>query len=752
MQTNLRIAVLLFLRRVPGALLAGLLYTILSASPLPAQTAEEDPQERRLVEKLTLRGISSVDQSELRESLATKASSCRSLLVQPFCWVSDSDLWVEKHYLEPGQIARDELRIRVFYWLRGYRDAQVASTVEPEGDGVAVTFRIDERAPTRVNAVQVLQTDSVLSERAILQAGVPEVGEPLNLIALDSAQVRVLRMLWQRGYADAVVRDSAWLTEAGGGAAVRLTVVPGSLTTVGEIVIRGNEKVAESTIRSALPIDPGEVFRQSEIRRSQRALYRTGLFREALVSVPPQEDSAKLVEVFVREAPLRGVRAGLGFNTLEFVQAEAGFTRWNWPVGGGRLDLRATVGNLLAPQLNGTSIFQDVTPEAFAGAPADAFLDPVWQVSAELQQPIFRAAENMLGFGIFARRRIVPRVALDRGYGANASYTRRFAERTTASALYHFEITQVEAADVYYCVNFGVCEPPIISVLREGQRLSPLSADLVINRADNPLDPRHGYTIELDAEHASTFTLSDFRYNRVAAEGARYMELGSGVLAGRLRAGWVRALESTAEAVGIEAPARGLLHPRTRFYAGGARSVRGYRPNQLGPRILTIGRERLLTPADTTCTLASIRDGSCDPNIVPSADFDARPLGGNSIVEGSIEYRFPVWGNIGGAVFVDAATLGARDFLRLASDAAAVTPGLGVRYRSRIGAIRVDLGIRPSLVERLPVVTEVPDENGGTQIVTLPIRKRYDPLEGADGFLSQVLQRLTLHLAVGQAF
>jgi hypothetical protein len=79
---------------------------------------------------------------------------------------------------------------------------------------------------------------------------------------------------------------------------------------------------------------------------------------------------------------------------------------------------------------------------------------------------------------------------------------------------------------------------------------------------------------------------------------------------------------------------------------------------------------------------------------------------------------------------------------------AAVTPGFGVRYLSPVGPIRVDFGINPGLSETLPVVTE-DVVNGQTRLVTLDQKRVYHPVRG--GF-NGVLDRLTLHLSIGEAF
>ena len=213
--------------------------------------------------------------------------------------------------------------------------------------------------------------------------------------------------------------------------------------------------------------------------------------------------------------------------------------------------------------------------------------------------------------------------------------------------------------------------------------------------------------------------------------------------------GWVRPLGGTAEAVGLGEDVE-LLHPRKRFFAGGARSVRGYHENQLGPRVLTVDPNALLEYAG--CERSDLVDGTCDPAAVPVSALLPRPVGGRSVVEASVEYRFPITDAVTGAVFVDGALVGGavRDLLQ--KGGRAVTPGFGARLRSPVGPIRVDLGIRPLLREELPVITEYVDGDGVAQLVQLETPYQYDPLADSGNFLDEVLGRLVLHLSIGEAF
>lgn len=731
---------------------AVLCISLLFVAPVLAQQGDA---ERREVERLTFRGVDAVDTRELRRSIATDETRCRSILLRPFCWLTDWGLFVDRAYLDREELARDELRLEVRYFQRGYREAIVRTDVRPRGSGVEVVIEVEEGPPTVVASREVRQTEEVLSGRQIRWAGLPAEGEPLDLIRLDSALVQLQQDIESAGYLDASVTDTIQLDRGNGRAALGVVVEPGRRSTLASFDIRGNQEVSDGVIELATVLHPGRVIRRGDLEAARRSLYESNLFHEVEVRVPPQADSAKRLEIEVREAPRRLGRVGVGFNTLEFVQLEARFADHNWLGGGRRLDTRVAVGNLFARQLNDRGIFRDVAPRFGTVAGDGAFFRPTWQVTAALQQPGFRAAENTTGVGAFAHRRLVTGVAVDKGYGMDGSFTRLLRDRSPTSLTYRVEVTQVEAGELYFCVNHGLCDPPTMDAVSRPRRLSPASLSFITDRSDDPLDPVRGWRTHLDLEHASDLTWSQFHYHRVSGAWARYFpfDRGRNVLALRVRGGWVRPLGGTAEAVGLEAIEGEILHPRKRFYAGGAGSVRGYNENQLGPRILTISPEELMDPErEGACTAAEIADATCDPNFAPVRAFQPRPLGGTSLIQANIEYRFPLWRALQGAAFVDAAHVGGREAAGVGRGAWAVTPGIGARYATPVGPVRVDLGVNPRRVETLEVVTERFDEDGVRRLVRLDTRRRYDPLEDTHGFLGKVLGRLRLHVSIGQAF
>ncbi len=743
-----------------------------AAPPLAAQLPIPDIAPAPEIRRLELNGVSkNVDLDELKASIYTEPTRCRSFVVYFLCRFTAYRGVEERHFLNRKELQRDILRLRVFYYKHGYREAQVDTAVTQVNEKqVDVRFDVKEGPPTVVADVTVTSDSMVFTPKKLEQLTLIKVGKPLDLFVMDSTRVAFQNELWELGYADALVDTSTVVDPLARSARVQVRVVRNRLTTVGTIVITGTEDVQPATVLNSLSFRPGDLFRRSAMIESQRNLYESNLFKLAALEVPESFDSLKTVNVLLREAPLHEARIGGGFNTVDFIQTEARFTHYNLLGGARRLDVSATAGNLLASSLNGRGLFHSQPADTTITGDAGDFLAPTWQASIELRQPSFlRRPRNALAIGAFAQRRAVPSVVIDRGYGGNMTYTRTVGIRAPMSLTYRFEVTRVEAGGPYFCVNFGVCDTTTIGALRSHQRLSPLSLQLQVDRTDHPLSPTRGYTARADIEHASGMTVSDYRYNRAYADGTLYTRIGqrSSVFASHLRVGFVRPL------AGAGTIGQAVLHPRKRFYAGGSQSVRGYGENQLGPRILTLPREFLLngrTVSGAPCDANSEAIRFCDPNSISDSagklldddKFTPRALGGTSLLEASVEYRFalPFLENLGGAVFIDGAAVGERvldplgagvkTLANLVRGTGAITPGFGIRYFSSVGPIRVDVGFNPSRAEDLAVVTEL-TRNGKAEVVPLDIPKRFGPTGTSSG-IGSVLNRFILHLSIGQAY
>ena len=726
---------------------------------MAAQDTHDLQRESPEVRKLDITGVKHVDQRDLERSISTQVTKCRSLVLEPFCALSHSSTFQDRHYFDENEFRRDVLRIRLYYWKRGYRETDVDTSVAIIGPRqVRVTFNVHENRPTLIRKLTISYDSTLINDKTRSRLTLLRVNDPLDLVVLDSMRVLFQNELWDRGYGDAVVDTSVVVDTAAYLADVGLRLTPNHVTTVGRITVTGAQRIAVSTISNSITFHQGDLYRQSDILESQRNLYESNLFRLAAIDVPPQYDSVKNVNIDVDEAPLHEAKVGPGLTNIDFLQVQGSYTDYNFFGGGRRLDIDGSIGNLLASSLQGRGVFRNIHNDL---APPDTdispFLLPTYVASINFKQPAFlQRPADAAGFGAFTHRNINPGVFIDQGFGGTATLTHELKIHAPLSLNYRYEINRVQASDVYFCVNFGVCDSLTISTLRSHQSLSPVTLTGFIDRSDIPFSPTKGYVARVDFEHASAFTGSDYRYNRLFLDAAVYGHKSrtQNVYSAHLRVGWVRPINT--------GPDIGLLHPRKRFYAGGANSVRGYTENQLGPRILTIDDSTLVKGATNTgggrCGITIETVKFCDPNSpkLTNADFITQPLGGTSLLEGSVEYRVPLplgphLRNFVGAVFLDGGVVGSasiRGFQTIANivnGTGAITPGFGVRYVSPVGPIRVDVGIAPYRTETLAVATAVPDSTGQRVIVPLSVPRNYSPGR-------TLLNRLVLHFSIGEAY
>ncbi|HEX5576721.1 MAG TPA: hypothetical protein VFX40_00030, partial [Gemmatimonadaceae bacterium] len=113
--------------RFKNGLILGIAALLLPGS-LAAQSQSNEPEKIQVV-GLSFNGVKAVDVAELKQNIATEASHCVSAILFPVCWITQSPYVFKHEYLNREELARDILRVRVFYWKRGYREAQADTVV-----------------------------------------------------------------------------------------------------------------------------------------------------------------------------------------------------------------------------------------------------------------------------------------------------------------------------------------------------------------------------------------------------------------------------------------------------------------------------------------------------------------------------------------------------------------------------------------------------------------------------------------------
>lgn len=366
-----------------------------------------------------------------------------------------------------------------------------------------------------------------------------------------------------------------------------------------------------------------------------------------------------------------------------------------------------------------------------------AFQDPTYRVGVEFQQPYFFSGRNRVSASLFLERETVPDLFVRDSRGGELALVRRLRSRMPLSLGWRPELTGFgkQSADIYFCVNFAFCQPEDIALLTQRRWLSPVILTWRWDRTNDLFSPTGGFYTTVTVERAGRETGSDYRYVRLAVEAAGFEELTPGwVLAARLRTGLVTATGGRVFDAG-EDVLGGVIHPRKRFFAGGPQSVRGFGLNLLGPTVLVVEAER-------DCADEELEE--CVARLEPS-EFDERPEGGDAAAEASFELRFRLsdrWTAVG---FVDVGQVW-EDLSEIRAPVA--TPGIGFRYRSPVGPIRLDVGYNPTGASEKEVVAVLPDG----EIEELETRVVFDPFTFEAGRLTEVFRRIQLQLSIGEAF
>lgn len=729
------------LRRLHGRGLRCLAVALLCAAgpaTLRAQSVQNAAQEAREVVDLRFEGAQAFRDEQLRTAIETRKHGCKVPLL---CYLG---IGRDRQYLEnPAVLNADVLRLRTFYAQRGYRDARIDVDTVPSGSGIQVVFRIDEREPIRVASLEVEGATGFLPDDIAEHLPLRR-GDPLNLIMVEAARDSLIGALRNRGYPRAdVLVDRISIPSDSREGDVRYLVIPGTFARFGEIEITGRDRISEDVIRRMLTFSEGDVYQQSALLSSQRNVYGLGFFQN--VSIQPlasvASDTIIPIRIQVNEGDIHRIRVGGGFNSLDCINAEGRWTSTNFLGGARRLEVRGAVANVLAQRIyEGARLCElgeDIDPE---------YRELSGSLTADFTQPWFFGPRNTLGAGLFVERRSLPGVFIRQARGGYLNLIRSVSSRTTLAFGFRPELTALDAVgnELVFCMSYIACAINQVDILGNAHWLNPITLSFARDRSNLAFFPSRGYILRLETEYAARLTGSEFAFFLAAGDVSAYRDLGSGViLASHLRAGWAKAIEEPGSAEGLG------LHPQKRFFAGGANSVRGFAQYRLGPKVLHVEPERLLAPdanGNSICTAADIAAGVCDPGALDRRAFDVRPVGGDLLFEGSFELRFPVAGDHWrGAAFVDFGQvwqLGAED--RVGSTVnlgdIVVSPGLGIRYSSPIGPIRVDVGFNGQGVEWLPVVTT--DETG---------RLRFQqPYAWQPG--SGIWDRLQFHFSIGQAF
>ena len=611
--------------------------------------AGEAAQGRPWVHSVALEGVKQVSGGELADRLAVTSTSRL-----PFA---------RKAWLNALAVDEDRERIEAWYRARGYHEARVTDaevTLREGGDSVDVRFSIVEGPPVRIAAVHLVGAehfDKQLAQRVHDLDLLP--GQIFDHELYLAQKDGLVGRLKSHGYPWAEVRGEVAIDRDRREADVTLTLEPGPLACFGELVVRGARIIDPELVRQQVELALGDRFRLEEVEAARARAYGIGVFSSVKVHYERMpgagREGASLVRVVltVEETTFNQLRIGGGVGLdaeRNEVRTQLFYTRRNFLGGLRVLELH------LAP--------------AWVVMPAVWNIQrsgPALNVSAMLTQPHpgpLTSLSLTVGYDLgieYAYQYQGPRTVL-------AALRRLWKGRVTLGASYNFQLLTFFNTDPAILSDpaqagrlFGYVDP---------YRLGFFAETIAIDLRNSPIDTRKGGSLALRAEEGGVFAGGAFTFEKLEADARGYLPLGRHVvLAARTEIGHIFVQGD-------------LGSPITdRFYLGGPDSHRGFNFNRLSRQV----------PSGIT-------------------GVSAIPIGGDEMFLGQLEVRVNVARVLGGwlstALFLDAGDVAEPsckptctsltgpsaeriDFARLHW-----ATGGGVRYRTIIGTIRADLGVR----------------------------------------------------------
>ncbi len=648
-------------------------------------------------------------------------------------------------------VQADQDSLQNLYLSNGFLDAKVGAQAldnykEAEG-ALLIRFVIEEGKQTRVASLSI-EGNHAFKEDELLPVVGSTAGQPYSDYSVATDRDNILALYYNEGFPNARFtatatpvtaeakpggpegangNDAAKETtrrngrerkedsEAQLGALMRLTyhIDEGAQTRVRRILTTGYVHTRAGVIRREIHVKPNAPLREGDVVESQRRLYNLGVFNR--VTIEPQNpsgtDTNKDVVVLVEEAKRYTLAYGGGFEVQrlasttdptgsELQSAPRGILEISKLNVSGRADS-------LSLKLRGSTI-EDRALLTYSDP--NTFANPDYTFQANVY------TEKTQDINTFTESR----------YEGSVQLNDQLTRFTTLQ--YHYVFRRVVVSNLNNTVA-----PEEIPLFEQPTLVSQFGITWARDARDNPADATKGSFNSVDFGIADTAIGSSASFLRFYYQNSTYYKIGRRFSFARsVRIG---ILEPYRDTVSLAFPSQTtpvtLIPLPERFFAGGGTSLRGFALNQAGPR-----------------------------------DSTGFPIGGQAMLAFNQEFRFPmhlpfIGSALSGALFYDGGNVYSRlgrITFRAYSPAPiffpakptvceynctnelnyfAHTVGIGFRYSTPVGPIRIDLGFpinRPRFVAPI-----CPAQNASC-------------LDGQNGFQSTRLPGFQIFFNLGSTF
>lgn len=646
---------------------------------------------RHDLEAVVIEGNKYFDSSLIKERMS----------VQPASWL------LRHGRFSQDLLARDVQNIKDLYLANGFLDVKVTSDAQDDYRGhpgrIAVFMHVVEGPQTLVNAVNIVGNRAVpdVQLQSLLTAS---PGQPYAEVNTFTDRDSVLNYYFNHGFPDATFTARSTPVEGDPTKMnVEYTVDEGPQVFVDRVLLSGLEFTKRGIVTRQFAIRAGDPLSQVGMLDTQRKLYDLGVFNAVDMAVQNPEGRARYKDVFFQFEEAKRWTFNYGFG-IE-IQTGTGGPATN--AQGETSVSPRVIFNVTRNNVGGRA--HTLTLESHVGSLEQRGLlsydAPRFLRNEDLRLTLSTFYDNSLDVRTFTSQRLEGSIQLEQV----VSRTQTHIPVTTL--LYRFTYRRVRASDI-------VVSPDLIPLYSQPVRVGMPSLSYIRDHRDDPIDSHTGSYNTFDTGVASGVFGSEAAFGRFSGQNTTYHQFHA--------KRWVFARNTR---LGVAAPfgeTKQLPLPE-RFFAGGGNSHRGFAINQAGPRDLVTGQ----------------------------------PIGGNAVFVNNLEVRTPpvilpfVADNMSFAIFHDMGNVFAstsdmahslvrwkQPHQELCTSAATASQcsfdyishalGIGVRYKTPVGPVRLDFGYNLN-PPKFPVFTTDPT----TKITT---------------FAPQTLKHFNFYFSIGQTF
>ncbi len=576
--------------------------------------------------------------------------------------VKRAHFWFWSHGSVSQKLAHQSANnIEALYRDRGYEDAKVTPQIVVHDPKINVVFNVQEGTQTLVQNVEVVGNNSVAVEQLAAPGGLElHPGAPFSARKLAEDRNRISANYLNRGFLNAEVR-AAVKRDAQDPHRVEVTynIVEHQMVRVGEVIYLGQERTRLSLIAKTAKIPTEEPIKKGNLLEAESRLYDLNIFDWSSVGPrrPITDQTEESILVKNHEAKRNEVIYGFGF--------EVSHRGGNVPSGTVAVPGGPVVGlgsNKIAPSQStfasplGSVVFNRHNmrglAETLSASLAFSRLDQ--RALTTYSQPHFMGSQwSSLSTLSLERNSENPLFAASLG-DLSLQVERLLSRKNNTRLQIRYDFNKT--------VLSHLLVPALVLPQDLSVHLSTFSGTLLRDTRDKPLDAHRGSFGTLNLGITPTALGSSANFAKLTGQYAYYKQFHSVVFANSIRLGMAKSFASS------------FVPTSQLYFSGGGSSLRGFPIDEAGPQRIV-----------PFCNVLSKQTGCVNVTV---------PVGGRELFILNSEVRFPLRINkaLGGVVFYDGGNVYSAISLPNFVNNYSNTVGIGLRYSTPIGPVRIDVG------------------------------------------------------------